>query len=462
MYPEQVLLGKYRVERVLGVGGMGVVVAARHLQLDQIVALKFLHPALSDADAASRFQREARNAVQLTSEHVARIFDVGALDTGAPYMVMEYLEGQDLGALLEQRGTLGLSEAADYLLQACDAIAEAHALGIVHRDLKPPNLFLTRRRDGSALIKVIDFGISKSTRGGDLIATGAQSMLGSPAYMSPEQLRSARCVDARADVWSLGVILHQLVFGRVPWDADTVAALSFQIAMEPLPSFPAETAVPPGFLEVLRCCLEKDVQRRCPDVYQLAVALRPFAPPHAQPLVDRIGRVLHGESVMVGAALPAARTEPRYAAAAAATGRTREPAPVTHASSGESAAATGRQLAAIGGAAAIVAALAALAVLLALRGGVARTGSGTRSPPVAAPTAQSAPERAQLAPPPASPPPPVPPPLVPPPPVPLPTTVPVSTQPVVRPSHRRPGRREHAVPAVPAPAPAPGPLDQPE
>ena len=397
VYPEQVLVGKYRVERVLGVGGMGVVVAARHLQLDQTVALKFLHPATSDAGAASRFQREARNAVQLTSEHVARIYDVGALDTGAPYMVMEYLDGQDLGALLEQRGVLAITLAVDYILQACDAIAEAHALGIVHRDLKPPNLFLTRRRDGSALIKVIDFGISKSDRAGDLTATG-QSMLGSPAYMAPEQLRSARRVDARADVWSLGVILHQLVFGRVPWDADTVAALSFQIAIEPLPPFPTEPAVPPGFTDVLRRCLEKDVERRFRDVHQLAVALHPFAPPHAQPLVDRIGRVLHGEAAMASAAPPTARPDPRIIGTPA-TGELDLAGQVPE---GADAAITGRRRAMLGGAIAMIAVSTAFALLIALRRDARQPASSTSDPATAEPAQasmpSSAPARAPAAP----------------------------------------------------------------
>jgi serine/threonine-protein kinase len=387
VYPEQVLVGKYRVERVLGVGGMGVVVAARHLQLDQTVALKFLHPATSDAAATSRFQREARTAVQLTSEHVARVFDVGALETGAPYMVMEYLDGKDLGALLAERGALEVSEAVDYVLQACDAIAEAHALGIVHRDLKPANLFLTRGRDGGALIKVIDFGISKSTRSGDLTATG-QSMLGSPAYMAPEQLRSAKRVDARADVWSLGVILHQLVFGRVPWDADTLAGLSFQIAVEPLPPFPTEPAVPHGFVGVLRCCLEKDVLRRFPDVYRFAVALRPFAPPHARPLIDRIGRLLHGDSAMASAALAAAGTDPslpadiRPAAESDLAGE---------ASSRASSASTSRRRT-TAGAMAISAALAAIAMLVVLRGRAASPppASTAASPPPAGTTARLA------------------------------------------------------------------------
>lgn len=160
-----VLAGKYRVERILGVGGMGAVVAARHLQLDSKVALKFLLPAmLGDREAVERFAREARAAVQITNEHVARVTDVGTLDNGAPYIVMEYLEGGDLAAWVQERGALPIEQAIDFVLQSCIAVADAHALGIIHRDLKPANLFCVRRSDGQLCIKVLDFGISKVTR----------------------------------------------------------------------------------------------------------------------------------------------------------------------------------------------------------------------------------------------------------------------------------------------------------
>jgi serine/threonine-protein kinase len=188
------LAGKYRVERVLGVGGMGIVVAARHEQLDQPVAIKFVRDdALGNQEAVARFLREARAAVKLRSEHAAKVLDVGTLESGAPYMVMEYLEGSDLGAVLSERGPLTVEVAAEYIVQACEAVAEAHAAGIVHRDLKPQNLFLARSVGGSR-VKVLDFGVSKtlanSSGGGALTQT--RSMLGSPLYMSPEQMRSSR------------------------------------------------------------------------------------------------------------------------------------------------------------------------------------------------------------------------------------------------------------------------------
>src|SRR5688500_10275892 len=157
-----ILAGKFRIERTIGEGAMGVVVAARHLQLDEEVAIKFLQPeALVNPEMVARFEREARAAAKIKSEHIVRVSDIGTLESGAPYMVMELLRGRDLGVVLRERGPLPLHEVADYLLQACQAIAEAHALGIVHRDLKPPNLFLAESRDGSTCVKVLDFGVAK-------------------------------------------------------------------------------------------------------------------------------------------------------------------------------------------------------------------------------------------------------------------------------------------------------------
>jgi serine/threonine protein kinase len=197
---------------------MGVVVAAMHLSLRQKVAIKFLLPGASK-EVVQRFLREARSAARLKSDHVARVIDVSELETGAPYMVMEYLEGNDLSRVLRKRGAFPIVDAVDFVLQACEAIAEAHTAGIVHRDLKPANLFLTKAADGSATVKVLDFGISKDTGaedGGEPESPLTQTaMLGSPNYMSPEQMRSTRDADARADIWSLGVILYQLLTGPV-------------------------------------------------------------------------------------------------------------------------------------------------------------------------------------------------------------------------------------------------------
>jgi serine/threonine-protein kinase len=217
----QMVAGKYRLERVLGVGGMGVVVQALHTALDEKVAIKFLSGAdASDPERLTRFTREAWAAAKIKNEHVARVSDVAQLDDGTAYLVMDYLEGADLDAVIEQ-GTLSPETAVDYVLQAAEALAEAHKLGIVHRDLKPGNLFLTHRADGSACIKVLDFGISKFTLASGM--TQPASMMGSPHYMAPEQILSAKHVDARVDVWALGVILYELVAGRPPFDGETLA-----------------------------------------------------------------------------------------------------------------------------------------------------------------------------------------------------------------------------------------------
>ncbi|MEI9949592.1 MAG: serine/threonine-protein kinase [Pseudomonadota bacterium] len=200
------------------------------------MALKFLLPdALGNPEAVERFAREARAAVKIKSEHVARVSDVGTLENGSPYMVMEYLHGEDLAAWVRRSGAMAVPEAIEFLLQAGEAIAEAHALGIVHRDLKPANLFVTRRVDGSACIKVLDFGISKLTVPGapDMGMTRTSAVMGSPLYMSPEQMSSSRNVDMRSDIWALGVILYEILTGRVPFEAETMPQLCGMILQDP-------------------------------------------------------------------------------------------------------------------------------------------------------------------------------------------------------------------------------------
>src|SRR5258706_9948366 len=261
--PGDILAGKYRIERMLGRGGMGMVVAATHIHLDDRVAIKFLLPeALHNQEAVARFVREARAAVKIKSEHVARVSDVGQLENGAPYMVMEYLQGQDLAQVVQSQGGLTPEAAVEYVLQACEAIAEAHALGIVHRDLKPANLFLVRRADGSPSVKVLDFGISKVTKlggsGADLDMTRTAAVMGSPLYMSPEQMASTRDVDARADIWALGVILHEIISGRLPFEADTMPQLCAMVLQEPAPPLRNfRPDVPEGLQNAILHCLEK-------------------------------------------------------------------------------------------------------------------------------------------------------------------------------------------------------------
>jgi eukaryotic-like serine/threonine-protein kinase len=298
----EVLAGKYRVERVLGVGGMGVVVAAYHLMLDRRVAVKFLlSEAQTNPEVVARFARGARAAVKIESEHVARVIDVGELPNGAPYMVMEYLEGKDLGDVVAERGALPAEEAVNYVLQASEALAEAHTHGIVHRDLKPANLFLTRRADGSMHVKVLDFGISKSaTPAGapDMGLTKTASVMGSPLYMSPEQMRSTRTVDARTDIWALGVILYELISGRLPFEATTMPELcALVLTEEPASLATLQPGLPPALAAAVARCLEKDPNKRFPNVAAFANAIAAFGPKRSIASAERISRVLREAGV---------------------------------------------------------------------------------------------------------------------------------------------------------------------
>jgi serine/threonine-protein kinase len=288
----QVLEGKYRVDAILGQGGMGVVVACTHMGLGEKRAVKVLRrDVLSDHDAVQRFIREARAAGQLKSEHVAKVFDVNLHDGDLPFMVMEFLEGADIGQLLEERTTLGATWAVDLTLQAAEALAEAHSHGIVHRDVKPSNLFVTWRPDGSAIVKVLDFGISKSPIGTDMKLTQTQSVLGTPAYMSPEQMRSAHMVDSRSDIWSLGCVLYEMIEGVRPFEADSFSEMCVKVAVDP--PRPALIAARP-LAAVLERCLAKQPDERYSTMAELGRDLVPFAsnPPQAQHLVERIARML--------------------------------------------------------------------------------------------------------------------------------------------------------------------------
>jgi serine/threonine-protein kinase len=287
-----VLSNKYRVERILGAGGMGVVVAATQLELDRLVALKFLSPrVLERPDVASRFSREARAAARLQSEHVARVLDVGAAEPVGPYIVMEYLEGMDLRKTVETRGPLPIDEAVRHVLEATEAVAEAHSIGIVHRDLKPANLFLAKRIGRSPAVKVLDFGLSKFAADGEARLTSDSRILGSPVYMPPEQLLSAPDVDPRSDIWALGIVLYELLTARTPFSSEHLPELVTAIlhsSPDPIEAWRAD--VPPHVAQVVRRCLEKDPGRRFANVAEMAIRLGP-EPVH-RGCIERIANVL--------------------------------------------------------------------------------------------------------------------------------------------------------------------------
>ena len=294
----EIVGGKNRVENVLGAGGMGVVVAARHLAARRArrASSSCSPEALDSREAVARFLREARAAVKIKSEHVARVHDVGTLEDGAPYMVMEYLEGDDLADWLQPaRAAARARGASSYVLQACEAIAEAHALGIVHRDLKPANLFLTRGRRRQPLVKVLDFGISKTTAApaagefdhGDDDGDGLADRT-----CRPEQMRSSRNVDARTDIWALGAILYELVTGKLPYEGRTLPQVYATIVAQPQPSLRALSPDINEDLEtVILRCLQRNRALRYRNVGELAAALMLFAPKRAHASINRIARV---------------------------------------------------------------------------------------------------------------------------------------------------------------------------
>jgi serine/threonine protein kinase len=290
----EIVAGKYRVDRILGAGGMGVVVQANQLELDRPVALKFLLPmVLERRDFVARFAREARAAAKLQGEHLARVLDVGNLPSGEPFIVMEYLDGQDVAKVLAVRGPLPSDEAVDYVLQATEAVAEAHALGIIHRDLKPSNMFLAKRGGGPPMLKVLDFGLSKFTRSEEDNVTSDSSILGSPVYMSPEQLLSSRTVGVRTDIWSLGVVLYELLTAHPPFRSERMPELVTAILHGPPRAIDSwGISIPAGLQEIVRRCLEKNPQRRFANVAQLANALAPYSPPSSAPTIKRIAALL--------------------------------------------------------------------------------------------------------------------------------------------------------------------------
>ena len=297
--PGDIVAGKYEINDLIGTGGMGFVFSATHVELGEKVALKFLRPeCTSNEELVGRFAREARASVKIKSEYVARVFDVGQLPDGAPFIVMEYLEGKDLFEVVREQGPLPIKVAVEYVMQACEALAVAHASGVVHRDIKPENLFLTQRAQGMEIVKVLDFGISKVALTGSAFEHKmplVQTMMpmGSPVYMSPEQIRASKDIDARTDIWSLGCVLYELLTGAAAFDAPSLTQLSATILEQSAPPLRALCPNAPLELEaIILRCLEKDPARRFHDVGELAIALYPFAPRRARISAERCCYVL--------------------------------------------------------------------------------------------------------------------------------------------------------------------------
>ena len=290
----QVLGRKYEIIEMLGVGGVGFVVAANHVELGEKVALKFLKPdMLVNPEVVGRFAHEALAAVRIKSEHVARVFDVGSMPDGTPFIVMEFLEGRDLFDVITQDGPQPIRRAVDYVLQACEALADAHACGIVHRDVKPENLFLLQRSEGIELIKVLDFGISKLALTGSAFHSKVplvRTMLpmGSPVYMSPEQIRASKDIDCRTDIWSMGCVLYELLTGSAAFDAPSLTQLSATI-LEQNPAAPSlgHPEIPAELDSIVSRCLKKNPKDRFQNVAELAMALYPWGPKRARVHAER-------------------------------------------------------------------------------------------------------------------------------------------------------------------------------
>jgi serine/threonine-protein kinase len=274
---------------------MGIVLEAQHLRLGQRVALKLLLPDIrSMGEIAARFEREARAVARLQGPHVARILDVDALPDGSPFMVMELLRGRELGDELDDRTKIPYREAVGYVLQACAAMAEAHRSGIVHRDLKPSNLFLCDTGD-HRIVKVLDFGISKLT--GDINAsmTTTASAFGTPLYMSPEQVRSVKHVDARADIWSLGVVLYEMLSGELPFMHESATGILAAILTEkPVPIGKRCPDIPRPLADAVMKALEKNPDARFADVREFAAAIAPYGPPRDDPTLAAVALELAG------------------------------------------------------------------------------------------------------------------------------------------------------------------------
>ncbi len=282
----QIVARKYRVGELIAVGGMGVVHAGTHLELGHTVAIKCVRAdCASSGEVVRRFLNEARVAASLRSDHVAKVFDAGWTPDGVPYIVMEHLQGRDLATQLVESGALPVRDAVRYILEACDALEEAHRAGLIHRDVKPENLFIVEHSNGKTALKLLDFGVSTHFRpaSGSRRMTAGGHSVGSPNYMSPEQMTSPRDTDQRTDIWSLGAVLYELLTGVRAFDGETVPMIcSAVLSTEPAPISKLRPEVSPALERIVQKCLERDRERRFESVALLKEALQPYAAPDAR------------------------------------------------------------------------------------------------------------------------------------------------------------------------------------
>jgi serine/threonine-protein kinase len=288
-----VVAGRYEIDGVAGEGGMAIVFSARHLHLNERYAVKVMRRGFAaNPNLVSRFLQEARSAAQLKSDHVCRVFDVGIHD-GVPFMVMELLRGEDLRSVLERGDLLSVEESVEFVIQACEALTEAHGLSLVHRDIKPENLFLTVGRDGWRSVKLLDFGISKLVDSEFVSTTlrrhlDTKDLLGTPHYMAPECIRSSRDASSLSDVWSLGVVLYELLCGLLPFHGETVTEISASVLeTEPEPLAATRPDLPTSLVEIVQWCLAKQPELRVSSAAELATQLVPFAPRRSRAIVER-------------------------------------------------------------------------------------------------------------------------------------------------------------------------------
>src|SRR5258708_4755943 len=275
-----VVAGKFRLDTIIGRGGMGSVWSATHLGLGNQIAIKLVsREFVRSPEALRRFDAEAKAAARLQSRHVVQVYDNGTLEDGTPYIAMELLSGENLQQRIERAGPLPLAETVSILTQCCKALGRAHSLGIVHRDIKPENIFLTQSPDDEAyVVKVLDFGVAKlALSDGDQSTTKTGTVLGTPLYMSPEQARGLRGIDQRTDLYSLGLVAYTMLTGQMAFYSESFGDILLKICTEPLPSIRALANVPEGIDAWFQHVCAREPAARCSSAQEFIDTLRAAA-----------------------------------------------------------------------------------------------------------------------------------------------------------------------------------------